>query len=282
MIRWFYLILVVGFVVASLVMSAYIYTLIPPSAPQPSISPKFEVPPAPSPPDSPVRILETGFRWLEYIGGERYGYGLYSYAIIVSTDNRSTIFMSELLRSIPPIEETGARRSQTNIFYIPIKKESSSPRDLRYRLSFEHTHESLVTISQDFMRNSYDYKMARTMLTRLCDPSADAIKSMCDGDLSRGPFIFTYGGPASKFSPVPAPFLLLDLSDVHERAFPEFVAAFKAQVKREDIADRAKIDTLRLKLLNIVLTGADWVAPVQKSLAEIVHTATEAAEKPKK
>lgn len=74
----------------------------------------------------------------------------------------------------------------------------------------------------------------------------------------------------------------MDLSDVHERAFPEIIAAFRAQVKREDIGDRAKIDTLRLKLLSIVLTAADFVAPVQKATADIVHTASGRAERDKK
>jgi hypothetical protein len=86
----------------------------------------------------------------------------------------------------------------------------------------------------------------------------------------------------SKVTPVPPPFLFMDLSDVHERAFPEIITAFKAQVKREDISDGAKIYTLRLKLLSIVLTAADFVAPVQKAMADIVHTASGRAEGDKK
>ena len=99
--------------------------------------------------------------------------------------------------------------------------------------------------------------MARTLLNHLCDSPAEEIKAVCEGDLSRGPYIFSYAKPASKVAPVPPPFLFMDMSDVHERAFPEFIAAFTAQVKREDISDRAKIDTLRLKLLSIILTAAD-------------------------
>jgi hypothetical protein len=105
---------------------------------------------------------------------------------------------------------------------------------------------------------------------------------VCEGDLSRGPYIFAYAKPASKVTPVPPPFLFMDLSDVHERAFPEFIAAFKAQVKREDISDRAKIDTLRLKLVSIVLTAADWLVPMQKPVADIVHSASGQSEKDKK
>jgi hypothetical protein len=74
----------------------------------------------------------------------------------------------------------------------------------------------------------------------------------------------------------------MDMSEVHERAFPEFIAAFTAQVKREDISDREKIATLRLKLLSIVLTAADFVAPVQRATADIVHVASGRAEADKK
>ncbi len=64
-------------------------------------------------------------------------------------------------------------------------------------------------------------------------------------------------------SPVPPPFLFVDLSNVHERAFDEFVAAYKEQVKRANFSDRERIDTFRLSLLSIVLTAADWVGPIR-------------------
>lgn len=72
---------------------------------------------------------------------------------------------------------------------------------------------------------------------------------------------------------MPPPFLLIDLSGVHERAFPEIVAAFLEQVVRKDFSDREKIDTFRLHLLNITLTAADWISPVQKAMADVVHIA---------
>jgi hypothetical protein len=124
--------------------------------------------------------------------------------------------------------------------------------------------------------------MSRSILNHLCDSSADVIKSVCEGGLSKGPYIFAYAKPASNVTPVPPPFLFMDLSDVHERAFPQFIAAFKAQVKREDISDGARINTLRLKILSITLTAADWLAPVQKALADIVHSASGPAEPDKK
>lgn len=133
-----------------------------------------------------------------------------------------------------------------------------------------------------YAKHFYDYTMSRALLDHLCVSPAEEIKAACESDLSRGPYIFAYAKPASKVTPVPPPFLFMDLSDVHERAFPEFIAGFRAEVKREDITDGAKIKTLRLKVLNIVLTTADWLVPVRKAVADIVYSAGGQSEKDKK
>jgi hypothetical protein len=218
------------------------------------------------------RILETGYGPLKGIGEEEPGYGLYSYAVMVNYNSRSAKFLSDVFSAIPPVENTAAQRSQTNIFYIPIRK------DKLYEFQEVSNGNFFISHTKDF----YNFTLARLLLDHLCDPPAQEIKAVCEGDLSRGPYIFTYAKPASKVTPVPPPFLFMDLSDVHERAFPEIIAAFRAQVKRDDISDRAKIDTLRLKLLSIVLTAADFVAPVQKATADIVHIASGRADGDKK
>jgi len=43
-------------------------------------------------------------------------------------------------------------------------------------------------------------------------------------------------------------------------------------LKRDDISDQARIRTLRLMILDIALTAADWVNPVEKAIADIVHS----------
>ena len=90
--------------------------------------------------------------------------------------------------------------------------------------------------------------------------------------MARGPYIFTYAKPASKIEPVPPPFLFVDLSDVDPRAFGELVSAFRAQVKREDITDGARVNSLRLKILEVVLKASDIVGPVQKTVADVLHS----------
>jgi flagellar biosynthesis GTPase FlhF len=226
------------------------------------------------------KILETGYSLLKDIGGEEPDYGLYSYAILVNDSDRSAKFLGDVFgdgfNAIPPVEETAAQPTQTNILYIPLKRSKAKEWTKGLKVGKK------TALRAAYAKHFYDYTMSRALLDHLCVSPAEEIKAACEGDLSRGPYIFAYAKPASKVTPVPPPFLFMDLSDVHERAFPEIIAAFKAQVKREDISDRAKIDTLRLKVLNIVLTTADWLVPVRKAVADIVYSASEQTEKDKK
>jgi hypothetical protein len=215
-----------------------------------------------------LRILETGYSHLSELGKEEDGYGLYSYAILPSESSRAAVFLSQLFKEIPSIGDTGAQRSQLNIFYVPLKKD----REDAFAALIQTSAANAEKMGTEYSRSFYDYRIARALLNHVCNPPADSIRELCDGDLSRGPYIFTYASPASSMDSVPPPFLFVDLSNVHEQAFGELIAAFRAQVKRDDITDQARIRTLRLTILDIALTAADWVNPVEKAIAEIVYS----------
>lgn len=121
----------------------------------------------------------------------------------------------------------------------------------------------------------YYYGIAQKMLAQICASPSEEIRDVCDTDLSRGPYILTFTRPASGLSPVPPPYLFVDLSSVHERAFGEFIAAYKEQVKRTEYTDRERINTLRLRILSIILTAAEWVDPIKSAIADIVHMTRE-------
>jgi hypothetical protein len=214
-----------------------------------------------------LRILETGYSHLSELGREERGYGLYSYAILPSGTKRAETFLTELFKEVPSIGQTAARRSQLNIFYVPLRRD----REAEFAALLQTSGTNAEKIGAEYSRSLYDYRMARALLDHVCNPPAERVRVLCDGDLSRGPYIFTYASPASSMNSVPPPFLFVDLSDVHEQAFGEFIDAFKSQVKSDDITDQARIQTLRLTILNIALTAADWVNPVEKALGDIVH-----------
>jgi hypothetical protein len=89
--------------------------------------------------------------------------------------------------------------------------------------------------------------------------------------MSGGPYILANARPASILEPVPPPFLFVDLSDINPHAYHEFISAFRAVLKQEDATDDAKLNAVRLKVLNLALTSADWTPTVKKSIADIVH-----------
>jgi hypothetical protein len=232
-----------------------------------------EGPLSPAAGHGPHRILETGYKPLTELGKEEAGYGLYSYALMPTNSDRSSSFLAEIFKAIPSVEATAAAPAEVNILYIPLRK-GTEPAFGR-ALEQASRSSNIDTLASRYAKDLYDYKLARAILDHLCNPPAASMRSFCAGDISRGPYLFAYAAPASKFEPVPPPFLFVDLSDVHERAFAEFVGAFREQVKREDVSDRARINTLRLSILNLALLAADWITPVEKKVVEIVHSAVD-------
>jgi hypothetical protein len=214
---------------------------------------------------SPGRILETGYAKLGNVGEEKPGYGLYSYVLITSNSSKSVALLNEIFKVIPNVQNTGALPKQINILYIPFLKEKE--------IEFVVAAKSVETLGTKYAESFYNFQMARMILDHLCNPPADVLRQLCGGDLSRGPFIFTYEKPASTFEPVQAPYLFVDLRDVHERAFAEFVSAYQQQVKSEDVNSGERLNTLRLKVLNLTLNAADFVKPIPEALADVIHSA---------
>jgi sugar lactone lactonase YvrE len=214
-----------------------------------------------------IRIATTNYAQLQALGGEAAGYGLYSYAILPVNSGRASAFLSEIFKSTLPIEGTYAKPNQLNILYIPLQKDKRIDFSTAAQVSGNDTKK----LGDSYSNSFYDYQIATAILYHVCSaPPANMIR-LCLEDLSKGPFIFTYAAPASKLEDVPPPYLFVDLSDVHERAFGEFLTAFREQVKREDVSDRKRIDTLRLRALSIILTAADWLPGMQKAIAEVIH-----------
>jgi hypothetical protein len=211
---------------------------------------------------------------LPKLGAEAVGYGLYSYAILPSPSPRDAQFLSEVFRSTPAVENTRIEHDRLNLLHLPIKA-GLQPQFEQQRQRRDGDWDGL---GADYARNFYDHTMARAILAHVCGLPADEVRELCQSDvMSGGPYIFTYSTPASNMTPVPPPYLLVDLSRVHPRAFGEMLSAFREQVKREDITDQARIETLRNDVLQIILRAADWIDPmrgaVRDLINDIIHTA---------
>jgi hypothetical protein len=222
---------------------------------------------APEVKESRQAILETGYEQLKGLGGEAPGYGLYSYGVLTAASPRSAAFLADIFKAIPSVGDAVATRAQLNVFYIPTKKDKVS--DLHALV--EASRDDQTKMAVRYSEAMYDYNMARAILVHLCNPPPRPMTVLCKGPMSGGPYILAGARPASRLEPVPPPFLFVDLSDINPHAYPEFISAFRAVVKQEDVTDDAKLHSLRMKVLNLVLTAADWTSKVKRSVVDIAH-----------
>jgi hypothetical protein len=225
-------------------------------------------PPAPEARAARPPILETGYDQLKGLGREANGYGLYSYGVLTAASPRSAAFLAEIFKSMPSIGDTAAARTQVNIFYVPTKKDKVA----NLAALVEASRGDQTKMAVRYSEAMYDYKMARAILIHLCNPPPKPMTSLCKSPMSGGPYILTNARPASSLEPVPPPFLFVDLSDINPHAYPEFISAFRAVAKQEDLTDDAKLHSLRLKVLNLALTAADWSSKAKRPVIDIVHS----------
>jgi hypothetical protein len=212
-------------------------------------------------------ILETGYATLSEIGKEDRAYGLFSYAILANPSQRSAAFLAETFKSTIPIGNLSDNHRNFNVFYVPIQK----GKEADFSKAGQADKDNFNKLGEDFGNSMYDFSMARLILTHVCARPERDMVSLCHSDLTGGPYIFTYTAPASNLDVFPPPYLFVDMTKVAEGAFPEWLSAFRAQVKQEDIKDGSWIGTFRLRILNYALKAANLVGPVEGSIRDTIN-----------
>jgi hypothetical protein len=252
----------------------------PPSARLEATVPGFDLPTTPGPngrrnhrylasrgPAS--TIADTAYAHLTAPGREKPGYGLYSYAIMPSNTPHAAAFLAEIFSQVKDAESRPISPDRLNVLYLPMQGDKR----VQFSVLQKTAGQTPEKLGESYASSYYDYDAATALLYHMCNAPHDNVRDVCGGAMSRGPYIFTYAAPASQMETVPPPFLFVDLSNVHPKAYAELIDAFRTQVKSDDITDGAKIKTLRLRLLDIFLRAADLVEPAQAAVANIVHSA---------
>ena len=207
-------------------------------------------------------ILESVYGFLSKTGSEPKGYGLYSYALFPARSPRADAFLEALFARTGAASESEIKPANLNIIYLPVSLDLESGVGA-FMWDPDNPDPGLAA-------KAYAYPKARMLLAQICLVPAEGVRDLCAGDLSRGPYLLTYSKPSSALETVPPPYLVLDLSGVHHKAFANFIAAYKAQVKRTDYTDRERIDAFNLVLLNVTLHASDVVSPVVESVKDLV------------
>ncbi|RJF74353.1 hypothetical protein [Rhodopseudomonas palustris] len=215
------------------------------------------------------RILDTGWSRLLEVGRETPGYGLYSYVLLPAHSPRAETFLARLFTEVPGIETLPAQLAQLNVLYVPLRQDKEGD----FAALMTASGAAPERLAKAYAAGLYDYRMAKALLYHICNPPEDSVRQLCAGDLSRGPYLFSYAAPASQLDSVPPPFLFVDLSDLPEQGFGELITAFRQQVKRDDISDRARIDTLRLRVLEYLLRASIVIDPMEQAVGRFIHAA---------
>jgi hypothetical protein len=236
----------------------------PPPPPPPAPAPASQPPPPDLSPSKP--ILSSIYGYLSSTDREEPGYGLYSYVLFPVYSLRAEHFLTEVFNTTGYQGHNLIDPRSLNIIYFPTRADMM-------RAVTGKTQTSRAPSGHEFATESYDYALAQKLLAHMCEIPAEEVRGLCATDLSRGPYLLTYGRPMSTLSSVAPPYLVVDLSGVHIRAFSEFIVAYKEQVKRPNYPVGERIDALRLRVLNIVLSAADWIAPTTSAMADMLYMA---------
>jgi hypothetical protein len=191
--------------------------------------------------------------------GAEGGYGLYTQVLFAKESDRNAALVEVLLRN--PAEDVLAdQKDAMNLLTIPVRDKITAQISARTSASAAR-----IIASQDH----YNYSLAQKILAGFCVESRERPEDVCAGDWE-GPFLLTRPQYLSAAEEVSSPYLLIDLSAVHQAAFGEIVRAVKQQVMLPDFASREKIDTFRLQLLDVTLEAADWILPIKDGIAGIL------------
>lgn len=198
-------------------------------------------------------VVDSGYAFLLTAGSEKVGFGLYTYALLTTSDvARSKAMIQAILASTQAIGDFDIDKHHLNVIYIPSEKLSTA--------ASEAGSSAAVP--------SYNYKLSRSLLDRICVSSIAKSNNICHGDLSVGPYLFTYAAPLGNSAEIAPPLLFVDLSGINPRAFSTYVEMYKEQVKQADITDMAKINTLKMNILSITLDAADILPGFPKAYGD--------------
>ena len=189
------------------------------------------------------------------------GYGLYTHVILQQSSDRGRKLLKAIQDSVVLTNDAARRnKERVNLFGFPVKDRGDA-----------EFAEEIAASNKDLLDPEiYDYQAAAGLLTAICLGSGDEGPSHCSGHGQNGPYLLTHGTWLIGADQVGPPFLLVDLSTVHEDAFGAIVPAVRKHVMLADFDINQKIDLFYLELLSVTLGAADLLVLVRDGITEII------------
>lgn len=102
----------------------------------------------------------------------------------------------------------------------------------------------------------YDFAMANALATSACLHYGEASQKFC-GTLQQGPYLVTYPRPVGSGDNLPAPYLIVNLSDLDARVFPLIIRRMKEEVAVADLRDESRIRYTWARTVSLILMTSD-------------------------
>jgi hypothetical protein len=206
-----------------------------------------------------LRIIDNGYEFLYTQGAEKPGFGLYTYVLLTpASPERAKALLDAILASTPRVTAFGGDIAHIDVIYIPSTGGGAAP----------------PRANSGEVIARYDFDLARALIEAICEMPAEEVFRICRTGLGAGPYLFSYASPVRKDAKVSPPVLFVDLTPIEKDTFPTFVEAYKQQIKSDDISDGQKINSLSIRILNIIETAKVFVDPVEHAVGDVIHLVT--------
>jgi len=214
---------------------------------------------------------------------EDHGYGRYTYVLFPTNGGgscgRCLQLLTAFLEGTPsgPVESEEIRVA-VNVFEVPVtaghrevvhNAVAAAPLPMSVASPPSEATSSAPSSASGKAANvlaQYDFASANELVTQACASYRQATGRFC-GTLARGPYLVTYPRPISADKHLPAPYLIVDMSNVNPRAFQFFIERVKQQVGVQDLRDESRINDTFTRIVSLVLDAADVVDPTARAVS---------------
>jgi tetratricopeptide (TPR) repeat protein len=221
-------------------------------------------------------VKQSVFDFYDRKDPEDRGYGRYTYVLFPTnaggTCDRCLQLLTAFVEGTPAGPVSQEIRAQVNVFEIPVT--AGHRHDARMAVATSSPTTSDATSNAATFSSSstaakvlvhYEYSSANDLVTRACASYRKATGKFC-GTLDQGPYLVTYPRPVSADATLPAPYLIVDMSNMNPRAFHFFVERVKQQVGVGDLTDESRINDTFTRTVSLVLDAADVLDPTAKAV----------------
>jgi hypothetical protein len=221
--------------------------------------------PPPTRVDPPLKgpVRDSAYQALDRATAPAPGYGLYTVLLTRSASRQAVRVLTEVFATVPSAAEAALASENLNLVVLPVKDMAAAGNTLA------SARDAPDPTAATLLLKHYDYGQAALLLATLCRPERGAaVMRVCGSGGADGPLLVTSVRPLDPASPLLTQRLLvLNLSATPPAALGEAMAAYRRQIQRRDVGDRAEIDGWRLAVLNRTLEVASLLPFISKAYA---------------